>query len=182
MTSAARRELSHLQHYAKPKFLLPTDYDIDTSEHASLLSKFLRLAPSLVPAETSLQKPTLKHPDLSLANILLVSGSSKIARIIGWQDATISPSFMQAGYPSFCEHDSSRTQSLKIPTLPEEFHSMSEEKQTEILINFRLEEANLYYTAATGIHNEAHLNALRIPHFGMRQYLIQQTAFLGMQM
>jgi hypothetical protein len=181
MTSAARRELSCLQHHAKSKprqtFLLPTDYDIDPSEHASFLSKFLQLAPSLVPAESSLQQPTLKHPDLSLANILLVPGSTKIASIIDWQDATVFPLFMQAGYPAFCEHDSSRPQSLKIPTLPKDFYTMGEKEQMEIMIKFRLEEANIYYTAATGIHNEAHLNALRIPHLGMRQYLIQQTAY-----
>lgn len=78
---------------------------------------------------------------------------------------------MQAGYPAFCEHDTSLPQSLKIPTLPEEFHSMSENEQIETMMYFRLEEANLYYTAATGIHNERHMNALRIPHLGMRQYL-----------
>ena len=45
------------------------------------------------------------------------------------------------------------------------------------MVDFRLKEANLYYTAATGIHNEKHMSALRIPHLGMRQYLIQQTAY-----
>ncbi|KZF19666.1 phosphotransferase enzyme family protein [Xylona heveae TC161] len=188
MTAAARRELSHLRHHAKPKprqtFLLPTDYDIDPREHASLLSKFLQLAPFLVPAaeKTYLQQQhnhsTLRHPDLSLANILLVPGSTQIASIIDWQDATILPLFIQSGYPDFCEHDTSRPQSLKIPTLPEEYYRMSEQEQIKTMVNFRLEEANLYYTAATGIHNKKHLNALRtIPHLGMRQYLIQQTAY-----
>jgi hypothetical protein len=36
---------------------------------------------------------------------------------------------------------------------------------------------NLYYTAATGIHNEKDFKALRIPHLGMRQYLTQQTGY-----
>lgn len=181
MTSAARRELLYLRHHAKPKpretFLLPTDYDIDPHEHFSLLAQFLQLAPFLVPAERNFQHPTLRHPDLSLANILLVPGSTKIASIIDWQDAIIFPLFMQAGYPAFCEHDSSRPQSLEIPTLPEEFNSMSEEEQIEIMTKFRLEEANLYYTAATGIHNSRHMDALRIPHLGVRQYLTRQTAY-----
>jgi hypothetical protein len=114
---------------------------------------------------------------LSLANILLVPGSTKIASIIDWQNSIIFPLFMQAGYPVFCEHDSSRPQSLNIPTLPEGFDNMSAEEQIQAKTKFRLEEANLYYTAATGIHNDEHLKALRIPHLGMRQYLIQQTGY-----
>lgn len=180
MTSAARREMSFLLHHARPKpretFLLPTDYDIDPREHASLLSKYLQLAPFLVPTDTSLHRPTLKHPDLSLANILLVPGSTKIASVIDWQDASILPLFMQAGYPVFCEHDSSRPQSLKIPVLPEGFDRMSGIEQMETMANFRLEEANLYYTAATGIHNKNHMNALKMPYLGTRRYLTQQTA------
>lgn len=156
---------------------MPTNHEIEPAEHASLLSKFLQIAPSLVPSDSSLCHPTLKHPDLSLANILLVPGSTKIASIIDWQDAVVLPLFMQAGYPAFCEHDSSHPQSLTIPSLPKEFDAMSGSEQRQVMANFRLQEANLYYTAATGIRNEKHINALRIPHLGMRQYLMQQTGY-----
>jgi hypothetical protein len=173
--------MAYLLDHAKPQprrtFLLPTDYNIDPNEHMSLLSKSLEAAPFLIPSESTLSAPTLRHPDLSLANILLVPGSTKIASIIDWQDAIIFPLFMQAGYPAFCKHDSSRPQSLKIPTLPAEIDRMSAEEQLQAKSKFRLEEANLYYTAATGIHNDQHLKALRIPHLGMWQYLIQQTGY-----
>ena len=45
------------------------------------------------------------------------------------------------------------------------------------MIKFRLAEANLYYTAATGLQNPQHLRALRLRNLGMRQYLIAQTSF-----
>jgi hypothetical protein len=84
---------------------------------------------------------------------------------------------MQAGYPVLCEHDFTQPQSLDIPKLPDEFSNMGEEEKFKALVTFRLDEANLYYTAATGIHNDEHMNALKIPHLGMRQYLVQQTGY-----
>lgn len=180
VTSAARREIAVIQRYAKPQprqtFLLPTDYNIHPSEHTSLLSQFLQLAPHLI-RPGSYSAPTIRHPDLSLSNILLAPGSSKIISIIDWQDATILPRFMQAGYPAFCEHDASQPQSLEIPSLPDDFDKMSIDEQRKIKAIFRLEEANLYYTAATGVHNEEHMNVLKTPHLGMQQYLLRQTGY-----
>ncbi|KAJ5491661.1 kinase-like domain-containing protein [Penicillium diatomitis] len=180
ITSAARREMAVIQHHAKAQprrtFLLPTNYNIHPSEHTSLLSRFLQLAPHLI-RPGSYSAPTLRHPDLSLSNILLAPGSSKIISIIDWQDAAIFPRFMQAGYPAFCEHDSSQPQSLQIPSLPEDFDKMGIDEQRQSRAIFRLEEANLYYTAATGVHNDEHMNVLKTPHLGMQQYLLRQTGY-----
>lgn len=169
-----------IQRYAKAQprqtFLLPTNYNIYPSEHISLLSRFLQLAPYII-RPGSYSAPTLRHPDLSLSNILLAPGSTKIISIIDWQDAVIFPRFMQAGYPAFCEHDSSQPQSLRIPSLPDDFDEMGIEQQRQVRATFRLEEANLYYTAATGVHNDKHMDVLKLPHLGMRQYLIRQTGY-----
>lgn len=180
VTSAARREMAVIQHHAKAQprqtFLLPTDYNIHPSEHSSLLSQFLQLAPHLT-RPGSYSAPTLRHPDLSLSNILLAPGSSKIISIIDWQDAAIFPRFIQAGYPAFCEHDSSQPQSLHVPSLPDNFDEMSIDEQRQAKVIFRLKEANLYYTAATGVHNDKHMDVLKTPHLGMQQYLIRQTGY-----
>lgn len=169
-----------IQHHAKAQprqtFLLPTKHDIHPSEHSLLLSRFLQLAPHLIRPGTS-SAPTLRHPDLSLSNILLAPGSTKIISIIDWQDAVIFPRFMQAGYPAFCEHDSSQPQSLQIPSLPENFDEMGIDEQRQSKAIFRLEEANLYYTAATGVHNDQHMDVLKLPHIGMLQYLLRQTGY-----
>lgn len=166
---------------AKPQprktFLLPADHDVDPKVHIELLSQFLQFATFLAPTDSALSTPTLRHPDFSLATILLVPGSSRIASIIDWQDAFIFPLFMQAGYPAFCEHDYSQTQSLEIPKLPENFPTLSIEEQIQAKTKFRLDEANLYYTAATGVYNDEHMKALRLPYRSMRQYLIQQTGY-----
>lgn len=180
LTSAARREMTCLRH-AKPQprqtFLLPTEHSVNPDEHMSLLERCLQLAPFLVPKDSSFRAPVLRHPDLTLNNILLAPGTTDIVSIIDWQDAIVFPSFLKAGYPAFCEHDSSRTQSLQIPKLPENFTSMSPEEQIQTKTKWRLEEANLFYTAATGIYNEAHMNNLKMPHLAMRQYLFRETGY-----
>ncbi len=158
-------------------FLLQTEEFVDPNTHLSLLSKYLTIAPHLVPQEQRLSAPTLRHPDLSLANVFLVPNSTKISSIIDWQDAAVLPLFMQAGYPAFCEHDTSRPQSLAKPVLPENFDQMSSADKQIAMAKFRLEEANVYYTAATGLGNPAHLRALRLRHLGLRQYLISQAGF-----
>ena len=180
-TAAARREIAWISKYAKPQprhtFLLHTDDPIDPQEHISLLSKFLRMAPLIVPEEAELSAPILRHPDLSVTNILLSPGSTQILGIIDWQDAAILPLFMLAGYPAFCEHDSSRVQSLKKPELPDNFNEMSTTEQEQAKIKFRFEEANVYYTAGTGLGNPQHLRALRLRNLSMRQYLHAQSGF-----
>ncbi|KAJ5135715.1 Mitochondria protein Fmp29 [Penicillium bovifimosum] len=180
VTSAARREMAVIQHCAKAQprqtFLLPTNHDILSPEHTSLLLRFLQLARHLIPPDPD-SVPTLRHPDLSMSNIMLAPGSTKIISIIDWQDAVIFPRFMQAGYPAFCEHNSSKPQSMDIPSLPDDFDEMEIEQQIHCKAVFRLEEANLYYTAATGVHSDKHMDSLRLPYLAMRQYLLRQTGY-----
>ena len=164
------------QSSALPNILLPTTHDIHPSKHSLLLSQFLHLAPHLIQPGSS-STPTLKHPNLSLDNILLAPGSTKIISIIDWQDAVIFLRFMQAGYPVFCELDCSRPQSLQIPSLPNNFNEMSIDKQRQSRAIFHLEEASLHYTAATGVHNNQHMDVLKLPHLGMLQYLLRQTGY-----
>lgn len=181
LKAPAYREAAWISQFAKPKprrrFLLQTEHEIDPRDHASLLSKYLLAAPPLVPEKEEMSSPTLRHPDLSLPNIFLVPNSTKILGVIDWQDTAILPLFMQAGYPAFCEHDMSRPQSMTRPKLPERFDQLSTTDQAKAKIKFRLEEANLYYTAATGLNNEQHLQALRLPGLGVRQYLVSQAGF-----
>ncbi|KAK2754792.1 hypothetical protein FQN54_006685 [Arachnomyces sp. PD_36] len=181
LKAPARREAAWISQFAEPKprrtFLLQTDHAIDPSEHVSLLSKYLLVAPYLVPEKEEMSSPTLRHPDLSLANVLLVPNSSKILGFIDWQDAAILPLFMQAGYPAFCENDLSRPQPMTRPKLPDEFDQLSADEKAKAKKSFRLEEANLYYTAATGLNNSSHLQALRLRGLGVRQYLFSQAGF-----
>ena len=52
---------------------------------------------------------------------------------------------------------------------------MNPEEQKEALMNLKHEQANLYYTAATGLRCERHMQALWLPYFNMRHCLIKQA-------
>ncbi|RFU30323.1 hypothetical protein B7463_g6034, partial [Scytalidium lignicola] len=178
LTAATRREISWISKYAIPQprntFLLHTNDVVDPKEHASLLSDYIRVALSLIPREPKFSAQVSRHPDLSLANIMLVPNSTKILRIIDWQDAAILPLFVQAGYPAFCEHGMSSVQSLKRQKLSVNFQSMSPAVQDQAKAKFRLEEANVYYT---GLNNPLHLRVLQVRQLALLQYLIMQTGF-----
>ena len=133
------------------------------------------MAPHLVPKQEDLGFPTLRHPDLHQSNIFLCPKSKQILSIIDWQGAAILPFFVQSGYPVLCDHDPTRPQTLEKPKLSESFDNMNSEQQEEALIKLKHEQANLYYTAATGLKCERHMRALRLPYLEMRQYLIKQA-------
>jgi hypothetical protein len=50
---------------------------------------------------------------------------------------------------------------------PDGFGEMSIDEQRRAMNTFRLEEANPYHTAVTGIHNHQHIDALRMPYLGL---------------
>ncbi|OAL65448.1 phosphotransferase [Trichophyton rubrum] len=167
VSAPARRELACTSTFGKPRprraFLLPTEENIDPREHISLLSQYLQVAPFPVPAQQEMATPILRHPDLSFPNILLTPGTNKIEGILDWQDASILPLFMQAGYPAFCEHNYSQVQSLKEPNLPDNYGELNDVDRMKTDIKLQLEKANLYYYAATGL--------------GMIQYLISHAGY-----
>ena len=133
------------------------------------------MAPYLVPKEKDLALPTLRHPDLHQSNIFLRPQSTDILGIIDWQGASILPFFLQSGFPVFCDHDPRRPQTLEKPKLSDNFEEMNPREQEEALMNLKRKQANLYYTAATGLKCERHMRALRLPYLDMRQYLIKQA-------
>ncbi|WEW60945.1 hypothetical protein PRK78_006433 [Emydomyces testavorans] len=179
ITAAARRESLWLAKFAKPQrrqtFSLSTEEPLNPTEHDSLLNKYLMISPFLIPKDEDLCKPILRHPDLSLGNIILVPDSNKVLSLIDWQDAAILPLFMQAGYPAFCEHELAIPQSMKPPELPEEFDNLSDTDKQQVWAGHRLEEANLYYNAATQLGNKLHFKAFQMPSIGLLQYLISQS-------
>ncbi|EFR02729.1 phosphotransferase enzyme family protein [Nannizzia gypsea CBS 118893] len=181
VAAPARRELARTSSYGKPRprraFLLPTKENIGPGEHTSLLSKYLQVALFLVSRQCEMATPILRHPDLSFPNILLSPGTNKIEGVIDWQDASILPLFIQAGYPAFCEHNISQVQSLREPTSPENYEELNEVDRMKVDIKLHLEKANLYYYAATGLENGLHLRALRLPGIWMIQYLISHAGY-----
>jgi hypothetical protein len=133
------------------------------------------VASYIVPKQEDLSIPTLRHPDLHQSNIFLCPRSKKIISVIDWQGAAILLFFVQSGYPALCEHEPGRPQSLEEPKLSDDFDKLDPEEQQKAMKKLKHEQANLYYTAATALQCERHLQALRLPHLEMRQYLIKQA-------
>jgi hypothetical protein len=77
--------------------------------------------------------------------------------------------------PFFCGHEPVRSQTPEKPKLGDDFDEMGPEEQEEALMKLKHEQANLYFTAATGLTCERHMRVLRLPHVEMRQYLTKQT-------
>ena len=44
---------------------------------------------------------------------------------------------------------------------------MGIKQQRQVRANFRLEEANLYYIAVTGVHNNKHMDMLKLLYLGI---------------
>lgn len=179
LTSISKREAAWTVQYGQPRrrqfFLSFSEQKIEPKDHISLLSQYGLVAPYIIPKQEDLTSPTLRHPDLHQSNIFLRPQSTDIIGIIDWQGASILPFFFQSGFPVFCDRDPERPQLLERPKLSENFEEMSAGEQEEALINLKHDQANLYYTAATGLKCQRHLEALRLPYLQMRQYLVKQA-------
>ncbi|KAI9699639.1 MAG: hypothetical protein M1836_002673 [Candelina mexicana] len=179
LTSIGEREAAWTARFGRPRhrefFFSLSKREIDPEEHLALLSQYDKVAPYLIPKQEDLTCPTLRHPDLHQSNIFICPQSKQILNIIDWQGASVLPFVVQAGYPALCDHDMRYQQSMQRPRLSDEFDKMSPGEQQEALMKLKHEQANLYYTAATGLKCKRHLRALRLPHLAIRQDLIRKA-------
>ncbi|KAI9742955.1 MAG: hypothetical protein M1835_002988 [Candelina submexicana] len=179
LTSIGKRGAACTARFGRPRhrefFFSLSKREIDPEEHLALLSQYDKVAPYLIPKQEDLACPTLRHPDLHQSNIFICPQSKQILNIIDWQGASVLPFVVQAGYPALCDHDMRHQQSMQRPRLSDEFVEMSPGEQQEALMKLEHEQANLYYTAATGLMCKRHLRALRLPHLAIRQDLIRKA-------
>ena len=179
MTSIGKREAAWTAKFGQPRhrqfFFSFSEQKIEPKDHVTLLSQYDLVAPHIVPKQEGLATPALRHPDLHQSNILLCPQSKQILGIIDWQGTSVLPFFVQSGYPVLCDHVPGRPQTLEKPKLSDNFDNMDSEEQEEGLMKLKHEQANLYYTAVTGLKCERHMRALRLPYLEMRQYLIKQA-------
>jgi hypothetical protein len=93
---------------------------------------FSKIAPLLTPNDPALIKPSLWHPDLHLENIFVNPNDlTDIVAIIDWQAVNVSPLFLQARHPSLIEFEGPITPGFEPISLPDDFESMSPERQLE---------------------------------------------------
>ena len=177
--SIGEREAAWTVKFGQPRhrqfFFSSSEELIGPKDHISLLSQYGLITQHIIPKDEGLASPTLRHPDLHQSNIFLHPQSTDILGIIDWQGASILPSFLQSGFPDFCDNKIGLPQTLEKPKLSDDFEIMNPGEQQEALLDLKHKKANLYYTAATGLKCERHMRALRLPYLEMRQYLIKQA-------
>jgi hypothetical protein len=168
LAAGAKKEMAYLREFGKPlhpfQRLRRETYlyqKQSPSEHLENLEKYLQIVPHLVPSGNEfLLRPTLRHPDLQPNNIF-ISDNLEITGIIDWQHSTILPLFLQCGIPnSFQNYGDSVSDSLEPFSLPDEFETLSENKQYEQIMLLRRRQLHYSYVVETEKSNPTHYKAL----------------------
>ena len=109
LVAAAHKEIAYLEKFGQP--LLPfqrerrESYGYEKqppSDHIKNLERYLLIAPLLVPKNSVLHHPRIRHPDLQPSNIIVSrspDSSLQVVGLIDWQHASLLPLFLLAGIP-----------------------------------------------------------------------------------
>jgi hypothetical protein len=77
----------------------------------------------MVSSQDNLNRPTIRHPDLSPSNIFIESGN--ISSLIDWEHAVVLPLFIQAKIPThFQNYGDETSETFQPPALPGNFESL----------------------------------------------------------
>ncbi|QSS53026.1 phosphotransferase enzyme family protein [Histoplasma capsulatum var. duboisii H88] len=130
--ASARRERECIQRSAKfprPEGIFggPRSYEPTADAKLAVLDNFEKVAPYLLPKDTSVNIPVLWHSDLHHDNIFVDSADpSKVLSIIDWQSVYLAPLFQQATTPAFLDFDGPKQmEGLSVPSLPNNFGELS---------------------------------------------------------
>ena len=116
-----------------------------------------------------MNRPTIRHPDLSPCNIF-VSDRGEITSMIDWHQCVVLPLFLESGIPrQFHSYGDEDFDNNRPPDLPDKFDSLSdEEKPTQEEI-FRRRQLHFFYCAATSKINRRHYNAMLFDPYSYRK-------------
>ncbi|PPQ73152.1 hypothetical protein CVT26_014818 [Gymnopilus dilepis] len=172
LTAAAQKEIAYLQRFGRP--LLPFrrerreayEYKKQSHlDHIKNLERYLLVAPSLVPENSSLHAFSIRHPDLQPSNVMVStspdSGRLEIVGLIDWQHTTILPLFLLAGIPDRLQnYDDPASQLLIPPSLPPDLDKLDEAKQMEAIGVYYARLFHYHYAKDTEELNKLHHDAL----------------------
>jgi len=137
------------------------------SDHIENLDRYLLIAPSLVPKNSALSQFRIRHPDPQPSNIIVSRSSDSDLHIVGlndWQHTSILPSFLLAGIPERLQnYDDPISQSMRRPSLPENFDDLDETEQSREKELYRRRLVHFHYVKNTAEYNELHYAALTDP-------------------
>ncbi|KAL3473948.1 phosphotransferase enzyme family protein [Aspergillus californicus] len=136
VANATREKESILQLGDSPRlqglFKGPRQYQPSRTAKLQAINSYTNIMRHLLPKNKADHRPVLWHPDLHGDNIFVdPKDPTQITGIIDWQAAHIAPLFLQARRPAILDVNGPLPQSLKLPTLPEDFHTLSSEEQVQ---------------------------------------------------
>ncbi|KAL3460860.1 serine/threonine protein kinase [Aspergillus heterothallicus] len=145
------------------------------NEYLRLLKRYSDLVPYLLPKKEGhiLNRPTLRHPDLTLSNIFIDPEPFQVTSIIDWQHTAITPLAQAAGYPRLFENpDPEHSAELVPPKLPPNYETLQPADRAQVDELIRRQSLFYLYRVFNGGLNKLHLEALRDPLLRQRQQLI----------
>ncbi|GAB1206468.1 hypothetical protein APSETT445_005157 [Aspergillus pseudonomiae] len=105
--SLAHREEAWIQKHATPRSeddqLVTSATQNSPSSHISLLHKYLKVAPYLLPNDPAVVAPYIWHTDLHSGNIFVQNG--KISSVIDWQGLWAAPLILQARHARLVDYN-----------------------------------------------------------------------------
>ncbi|KAF2118671.1 kinase-like domain-containing protein [Lophiotrema nucula] len=167
LQAPAEKELAWIRAHGQPRLPFERAYREtfdyqrqNPEEHTKSLMDYIRLAPHLVPTDTNLNLPVLRHPDLQPNNIF-VSEDFTITGLIDWQHSLVLPTFLAAGMPkSFQNYNDEESISFVPPQLPNDFDSMGDEDRVRVQEQYRRRHVHFFYLGFTQRMNDRHWHAL----------------------
>ena len=135
------------------------------------LLNYLKVAPFIASHDPELNKPCIRHPDLSPHNIF-VSDSGDITGVIDWQHSVVLPIFLQAKIPKhFQNYGDEDSEDFKPPRLPDNFDSLSEAEKDAATELYRRRQVHYFYIGHTSHLNPSHFHAMGSHDLVMRNRL-----------
>lgn len=188
LTTGAKKELTYLDQFGSPR--QPFDrmhrqyYDHKAQsplEHVNNLTRYLQLAPYLIPGDDFLTTFCLRHPDLSQNNIKVTraeSGSGlRIHRILDWQHAVVLPLFLNATAPDFIANEADEiSRTLRKPVMRQDLDQLSEEDQAIERELHRRRLVHFHYYMHTGAYNQRHWKAIASSNPSVITTFVQSSA------
>ncbi|GIK02212.1 phosphotransferase enzyme [Aspergillus viridinutans] len=104
--AVGKNEIQWAEENAQPRmnFQRSPEEPETPGDYISLLQRYTKLAPFLVPPSASSEQTiTISHPDLHLDNVFIDPQTNHITSIIDWQHASASPIFLQRPFPQMLE-------------------------------------------------------------------------------
>jgi hypothetical protein len=124
--------------------------------------------------------PVLWHTDLHLGNIFVLPGDPSTAQgIIGWQACHYAPLSLQAQFSDFLAPSKNYTFGPQVPALPDNFNSLSPEKQHEAKLENELALRFNYYEMSCLAHTLHVCGAMTLDRSLWERFVCAQLGIYG---